>query len=303
MQLTDLRPGSTATRLVTTSTNPPSEIPVTVIKGAGEGPVLLVTGGVHGAEYASIEAALRLGQVDPAQLSGTLIVVPIVNRPAFAARSIYVNPIDGKNLNRVFPGDADGTFAEQLADWLVRNFVRQADAWIDLHGGDMNEVLTPFTIHRRDNEASRELAAQFGIPFVVASAGQGSSYTLSDQLGIPCIIAEASGQGIFREPEIELLRQGVIRVMQARKMLPGEPEPAHTQFFSRFDVLRSDVTGLWYLEAAMGAKVQAGARLGVLKDLTGTEVQVITAPADGTVLYAVASLAINSGDPLVGLGS
>ena len=130
----------------------PYRLPMWLINGSadarsGDGPTLVVTGGVHAAEYASIAAALDLGRsVDPQGLRGRVIVVPVINMPAFTARSIYVCPLDGRNLNRVFPGDAHGTASEQIADWVFRNVISRADYYVDLHGGDLIEALVPFTI-------------------------------------------------------------------------------------------------------------------------------------------------------------
>ena len=121
-----------------------------LINGNADGPALVVTGGVHAAEYASIAAALEFGRsLDPANLRGRVIVVPVMNMPSFTARSIYVCPLDGKNLNRVFPGNARGTASEQIADWVFRNVISQADYYVDLHGGDLIEALVPFTIFFR----------------------------------------------------------------------------------------------------------------------------------------------------------
>jgi predicted deacylase len=109
----------------------PYELPLWLINGAVNGPTLVVTGGVHAAEYASIAAALDLGRsLDPKHLHGQVIVVPVVNLPGFAARSIYVCPLDGKNPNRVFPGHPEGTASEQIADWLFRNVISQADHYV-----------------------------------------------------------------------------------------------------------------------------------------------------------------------------
>ncbi|MGA8900908.1 MAG: succinylglutamate desuccinylase/aspartoacylase family protein, partial [Bradyrhizobium sp.] len=117
----------------------PYRLPMWLINGNRDGgnvdgPTLVVTGGVHAAEYASIAAALEFGRsLDPANLRGRVIVVPVMNMPAFTARSIYVCPLDGRNLNRVFPGDASGTASEQIADWVFRNVISRADYYVDLH--------------------------------------------------------------------------------------------------------------------------------------------------------------------------
>ena len=118
--------------------------PIFVVNGAQPGPTLAVTAGIHGAEFASIEAALQVGRaITPERLAGRLIIVAVANMPAFLARAIYVCPLDGKNLNRVFPGQADGTAAEQIAFWLFENVIRQAGYYVDMHGGDLIEALVP----------------------------------------------------------------------------------------------------------------------------------------------------------------
>ena len=177
-------------------------LPVWLINGNEAGPTLVVTGGVHGAEYASIAAALELGRsMDPKGMRGRVIVVPVINLPGFVARSIYVCPLDGKNPNRVFPGDAGGTGSEQIADWVFRNVISQADYYVDLHGGDLIEALFPFTIFfRSGNEQvdaiSLEMAKIFGIHYLVSSGTPGSTISAASCAGIPSILTESGGQGI-----------------------------------------------------------------------------------------------------------
>ena len=118
--------GGSARGLVAPDVGAAVELPWFVVRGAEPGPTLLVTAGVHGAEYASIEAAYRAAEQSPNGLRGTLLVLPIVCPPSYAARTVYVNPVDGLNLNRVFPGRDDGTFAERLAGWLMREAVGAA---------------------------------------------------------------------------------------------------------------------------------------------------------------------------------
>src|SRR6476646_3686962 len=106
----------------------PYRLPMWLVNGAHDGPALAVTAGVHPAEYASIAAALQFGQtIDPAKVRGRIVVVPVMNLPAFTARSIYVCPLDGKNLNRVFPGDEKGTASQQIAAGGAVNVIRAAE--------------------------------------------------------------------------------------------------------------------------------------------------------------------------------
>jgi len=289
--------------LLATPTDPPTEVPAFALRGARPGPTLLVTAGVHGAEYASIEAAYRLAALDPTDLSGTLVVLPIVNRTAYRVRAIYGNPIDGKNLNRQFPGDPAGTFAPRLAHWLTDAWVRHADAYLDLHGGDLNEALTPFVLHARGDEGARALAEAFGIPYVIASSSAGHSYSGAATLGVPAVLAEAGGQGLFPERDVLVLVEGACRAMRHLGMLAGEPTPRPIVSIERFVVLTSDHEGRWYPRVRLDARVEEGDVLGEIRDLLGAVVQSVTAPVAGTVLYYVSTLAIDRGDPLVGIGA
>lgn len=302
LEIDQIPPGTLMRDLVQTVTDPVSQVPRIVVKGKRQGPVLLVTAGVHGAEYASIEAANRLARIDPLVMSGTLVVLPVVNQPSFAARSIYLNPLDGKNLNRVFPGLIDGTFADQLAYWLTHTLIAHADAYIDLHGGGLNEALTPFVIYAPGDSQAERYAHAFGLPNVIASAIGGSSYAAGTALGVPSIVAEAGGQGQFPERDVSVLVDGVQRVMQVLGMLPGEAVPVQTTTYSAFVWLRSRHAGFWYLEVAPGDTVVVGQRLGFIKDFRGEVVQEATFEVAGKVVFAVTSLAINPDDPLVAVG-
>ena len=188
-----------------------TQLPVFLINGAHDGPVLAITGGIHGAEYASIEAALRLAHsLDPAKLHGRVMVLPVVSMQAYKSRSIYIVPMDGKNLNRQFPGDAEGTASEQLAYWLTFNVFKQANYYVDLHCGDLNEALVPFTVFQKagdktTNEKSLELARAFGIKYLVGSDIKGSTISAAAALGIPGILAESGGQGIWAPHHIQVL--------------------------------------------------------------------------------------------------
>ena len=288
----------------------PYRLPMWLINGSGEGPTLVVTGGVHAAEYASIAAALELGRsLDAASLSGRVIVVPIVNMPAFSARSIYVCPLDGKNPNRVFPGNPHGSASEQIADWVFRNVLSQATYYVDLHGGDLIEALVPFTIFfrsgdKRVDEESLEMARVFGIPFLVRSETPGSTIYAASAAGIPSILTEAGGQGIWTAEDVRRHTNGLNRLMRHLKMIPGgAPDPVPVTLLERFLWLRSDHEGFWYPEVAVNDRVKAGQNLGLVKDCEGHVLQTAISPADGIVLFIVSSLAINRTDPLLAVGA
>src|SRR5438034_6530102 len=183
---------------------PPWEMPAFVIRGRQPGPTLAVTAGIHAAEYPGIASATRLArEVDPAALRGTLIVVSPVNSPGFYERSMYTNPVDGKNINRTFPGDPAGSAAQRVTHFLTTELITGADAYVDLHGGDLIEALVPFAIYQQTGRAdvdgrAQALADAYGLEYVLAApadALRGTSYSAAARLGVPSILAEVGPPG------------------------------------------------------------------------------------------------------------
>ena len=288
----------------------PYRLPMWLVNGAHDGPTLAVTAGVHPAEYASIAAALQFGQtIDPVNVRGRVIVVPVMNLPSFSARSIYICPLDGKNLNRVFPGDAGGTASEQIAAWVFGNVITRADYFVDMHGGDLIEALVPFTIFYKAGDpkvrdVSLMMAKAFGIPILVGSETPGGTYSSAAKAGIPAILTEAGGQGIWTREDVRAHTDGLDRLMRHLKMTDGPPPaPVAGTVLSRFLWQRSDHDGFWYPAVAVNDEVAEGQELGVVKDWEGRILQRAAAEAAGRVLFIVSSLAINKTDPLLAVGA
>ena len=288
------------------------EMPVFLINGMAPGPRLVVTAGIHGGEYPCVEAAIRLGRsIDAARLSGQLMVVPSANPLAFKARSIYITPPDGLNLNRQFPGDPEGSFTQVWADWLFRNVITAGDMYIDMHGGDMIEALVPFvaitlTGNQAVNATAERMARAYGIRAFLAKEGAGpiggTTTGSAAEAHVPALLTEAGGQGVWHESEVDILQDGVRRVMADFDMYEGIESPGEkAERLGGWDWLRADVDGLFYPSVSIGEEVDEGQFVGEIRDIFGETLRTYTAPVGGEVLFLVTSLAMNEGDPLMSI--
>jgi predicted deacylase len=325
--LGELTPGATQRHLVRLPgealTNDEPR-PVISVAGANAGPVLFVNAGVHGGEYPAVEAVIRLGKtLDPKKISGTVILMPVLNLPAFRARTPFVCPIDNVNPNRVFPGDPHGSYSEQMTHALINEFVVHADAYIDLHGGDIPEALVPFVICRAgDDEVSKKskaIAMAFGLPYVltvskpVQPAKGLSSYAAAAEKGIPAILAEAGGVGQMQQDAVELLANGVVNVMRQLGMiatehphlnpLPNKGEEDSATVLTTFEWVYTKSAGVWYPEVAAGDFVKEGELIGAVGDLFGDTLEEIISPVDGVVLFLTVNPSVLEGGLLVGIGA
>ena len=279
------------------------ELPFGVVEGAKEGPCLLVTAGIHGSEFCSIEAAQRLLDTDPGKLSGILLVLPIVSLASFWKRSIYLMPGDGRNLNRMFPGRRDGSVSERLAYWLVTEAFSKADAYVDLHGGDLNEALVPFSLYREGDARSEALGKTFGLPILIASSYEGFTVAAASMHGVPAIIAEVSGNGLWNDTTVGELSDGLARVMHELGMVEAAPKPAPPISPMTLTFVSSPRQGLWYPYQTIGAKVAKDQPVGEIRNLLGRCEDVIGSPRAGRVLFQMTSLSANEGEALLGVGA
>ena len=290
------------------------EHPAFVARGeAGDGPKLSLIGGIHGCEYSSIAAVTRvMSELDTSRLTGTITAVPVVSMESFRQRSPFVVPVDGKNLNRCFPGSYDGTYTDVLARSIYEVLIEPADVLLDLHGGDQVEALEPFAIYGASpvEERADEIAVAFNLPYVVreepkASGLGGMTTSAAAQAGIPGVIAEAGGRGLLEQSATAMLAAGVRNVLQTLGMIPGEPDPppARQRRVGSFVLLHSTEGGWWQWEVEAGEEVSAGQLLGRVGDLWGDVREEIVAPQDGVVLFITSSPAVSADGLLLGLGA
>jgi hypothetical protein len=292
-------------------------VPFTVINGASAGPVLALVSGTHGMEYVPIVASQRLRTaIDPRSLRGAVILVHVANMPSFLGRTIYYSPVDGKNLNRVFPGRPDGTVSERIADAITREVIARATHVVDLHCGDGNESLRPYsywitTGDPKVAEAGRAMALAFGLDHIVVDrerpADPAASVYLSNTAitrGKPALTTETGGMARVDEESIALVLRGVDGLMRHLGMRSDGPAPVTAPvLIERNEVLRASGTGIFYADVEKGHTVAKGTRLGRVTDFHGRVLEEVVAPFDGEVLYVVGTPPISKGEPVAMIGS
>jgi len=291
-------------------------IPVAVVNGAKPGPVLAVVSGAHGTEYASIIAVERLiQQLDPQAVRGTVILVPLVNVPSFEQKIAHVNPIDGKSMNRFYPGKADGTQTERASLAITKDVVEKSDHLIDLHGGDIDESLRPYsywtkTGNEKQDAVSREMVLAFGLDTIIISADRPKDPAASRYLentastrGKPSITAEAGHAGTVEAGDVKALVDGCVNVMRYLKMMDGPPAMVDSPvWIERVASITSDVNGIFYPLVTRGTYVQKGMKVGYVTDYLGKTMLEARAPESGVVLFVRAVPSMTKGETIANIG-
>ena len=293
------------------------DVPVVELTGTGDGPLLTVIAGVHGCEYASMAGVRRWTRALAGRdLRGRVRAVPVLNQPSFWARTPFVVPADGKNLNRCFPGDPEGTVAERLAYDAFTQLIVGSDALVDAHAGDMVEALEPFALYdagASETKAS-ELAVAYGLGYVVRQepgpdrAVGGTTSTAAAEIGIPAIIAESGQCGLVEPEAVERHVRGLDRVLAVLGMADDPaPETGPRQAparLQRFLWMYSTRAGWWGPTVRPGEQVAEGQLLGTVSSLDGAEeLQEVVAPSAGVPMFITSSPAVESNGLLLGLGA
>jgi predicted deacylase len=293
--------------------DPSTYIPITVFHGASNGPVLALTMGVHGYEYAPILAGQELlHRIDPAQLKGTVILVRLAHVEAFENRVPYVNPHDRKNLNRVFPGKAGGTQSERIAWALTTEVIRRCDVHVEVHGGDGAEWLEAFVgiyggkLAADQYAKSRAMGLAFGFQNVIKysmdtqdQVDRGRSLNrqaVADRK--PTVLVEIGENGrrdgAFVDPIVTGV-ENLLRVLEMTTGTPGPPRP-DTRWFDGTASAEATMTGMFTPVATRGHAVRKGEEIGTVRDYRGQEIERIRSPVDGYAMYGLAGPPVKAGD-------
>ncbi len=291
-------------------------IPVAVVHGARSGPVLSIVAGSHGTEYASIIAVERLiAEVDPATVSGTLILVPLINVPSFEQKVVHLNPIDGKNMNRMYPGKMDGTQTDRASYLITKQVVEPSDHLIDMHGGDLDESLRQYSYWTKTGRAaqdavSKDMVLAFGLDHIVISTDRPTDPSDSRYLentattrGKPSITVEAGHAGTVEPEDVQALVRGSLNVMRQLKMLPGAASKVDSPaWIGKLVNISGEHNGIFYPLVDRGAYVAAGMKVAYVTDYVGKTIQEARAPEAGIVLFINAVPTMTKGGNIASIG-
>src|SRR5215471_15389401 len=293
-----------------------TSIPVVVVRGSKPGPVLALVSGAHGTEYASVIALEKLiPQLDPTQISGTVIILPLVNIQSFLQKVPHVNPVDGKSMNRFYPGKMDGTQTERASYLITKQVVEPCDYLIDYHGGDLDENLRPYSYWPKTGNATHDAATRamvlaFGLDHIIVVSDRPQNAMASRYLdntantrGKPAIAVEAGYSGTVQPEDVQVLVDGTLSVMRFLKMLPGSPSRVeHPTWFGKIDTVASEQPGIFYHIVQRGSYVEQGMKIGYVTDYFGKTIYEAHAPAAGVILYICGVPSMKKGDTVANIG-
>lgn len=318
--------------------SPELSIPVRIIHGAYPGKTLTVTAGVHGNEYVGILACRHIWEELSADaMHGNLILLPLVNAQGFYAGEKQLVPVDGKNLNREFPGNPTGTLTQRMAYEIEKNIYPQSDFILDLHGGDSFEELTPLIFFpcaagETIMEETRAAANALDIPMRVRSTAKNGLYSWATQQGIPAMLLERGCRGTWTKEQVEADVQDVYRLMRHMGILQDDAKLQNNAKAEKAEVMKEELTknepikkeknrglitqielahtvyeesetdGFWYCTPKAGERIYAGQVIGELRDFEGNLIREYHAKADAIVMYKTVALGVRAGDPLIAYG-
>jgi uncharacterized protein len=289
---------------------PDTFIPFGVIRGAADGPRAAVVAGVHGTELVTQDGVRALWQeLTPEQVRGSLTFVFVADILASQAGIPGANPVDGRNVNRVWPGSSQGTFSERLVALLWTGLLSQPDVVIDVHGGEWTEEVHPFAIVHSSGDAERDqrtlmLASAMGLPYVQTTPGEGTLSGAVSRSGRIGLALEVGGGGRRSAADQAL----VVRALKGALAAAGSIEsPAgggeeRSTVLAGGEQLRSSVGGVLIQDVEVGQMVEAGQRLCTVTDFGGDILETISAPRSGRILLRSLARVIAEGALVATIG-
>ena len=292
------------------------QIPVVTLEGDRPGPRAVITAGIHGCEYPPILAATEFIRTTPLEeIRGTVTIVTVATVPSFEGRTPFVNPIDGKNPNRCFPGTLEGSYTDRLTWHLFHDVIEGADYHIDLHCGDMTEMLGPYCEYGvghspEVDEMSREMGRYSGVRTLVESdynrddlgLPPGLNYINSVQHGIPSAMLELGEMGRSDRAYVEGNLYFLRNVLRRFGNLDGRAVPTENQqCFAVYVEVDAPVTGIFQRCVEPGEDVEAGQKVGEMYDYFGNHICDVHCKTAGRVLYIASPISVKKDGFLMNL--
>ncbi|WP_342655253.1 succinylglutamate desuccinylase/aspartoacylase family protein [Pseudomonas sp. F3-2] len=290
-------------------------LPYFDIHAALPGPHVAIIAGMHPNEVDAMEAALRLkDHFAESLLQGSVSILPVLNIPGLFEHSEFVCPVDGKNINFLSPGDLEGSFSQVLIHQVLHEWAKDANVFIDLHGGDLREDVAKFVMCQLTGDAefdaqTRALAHQFDADSIVEfvadqTNNRGRATNELPWLGRHAVMAEGGANGVFDAACIEFHYQGVVNIGRVLGLTANVAQLAKQRrnlVVHNFFKVEAPISARLYLDVSAGQHVAEGQRLGVLKDIFGEPQAELVAAYDGLVLMIVNHPIVNEGEWLISL--
>lgn len=277
------------------------------VNGSEDGPRLAITTGVHGCEYVGIQAVKEfIKEVGDLKFKGSLLIVPLVNESGFVHGLKRIVKEDGQNLNRCFPGDKEGSFTYKLAQKIEEEIYKDADFLIDLHGGDINEIMTPLVFYpvaadQATNKKAKKLAEKLTTNYMVPSISKNGLYSWANQNKIPSLLLERGSLGRWTRQEVDLVKRNILEIMAGLGMVEYEESIGPIEI-KEASYIEARSTGYWYPQLEINQPFKKGQVLGILEDENSKPIQEVKSNYDGIILYQTLSLGVKRDDPLIAYG-
>ncbi len=278
-------------------------LPVTVINGIETGAKLWINAAIHGDEINGVEIIRQVvSNINPYQLHGTLIAVPIVNVFGFIEQSRYLP--DRRDLNRSFPGSESGSLASRLANLFMREIVAKCTHGIDLHTAAIHRINLPQIRGNLHDPETYRCAKAFDCPVMIhANTRDGSMRQAVSSKGIPILLYEGGEALRFNQDAIATGVRGIFRVMDALGMyhLPTLESENNCREISQTKWIRASSSGLFLLRTKLGEIVEKKQLLGTITDAMGNKTIAVKASFRGIVISHVQNPLVNQGDAIIHL--
>ncbi|MCW8954991.1 MAG: succinylglutamate desuccinylase/aspartoacylase family protein [Sulfurimonas sp.] len=281
--------------------NTPTQLPVRVIRGKKDGPIVFVSAAIHGDELNGIEIIRRLRKLHILKkLKGTLVLVPIVNVYGIMTLSRYLP--DRRDLNRSFPGSLKGSLASRVAKTFFDEIVRKCDLGIDLHTASIHKSNLPQVRTNIDNEHTFNLAKAFQAPVILHSElRDGSLRAVAQEKGVPILLYEAGEALRFDEACIRVGVHGIVNVLRENDMLPkvARKKPRKTPIITKTSQwTRASESGMLRTIKALGDTVSKDEIIAFIDEPLDDESFEIKSPFDGVIIGKSEIPLVQAGDAI-----